>query len=110
MSDSRSVCTSLVKASGEDASRESMESSIFFLLELVFCHILVKETERQMLVKGGLFNITQESCFQHRRYNREGSGSRMCSLTVRELAFPQAVTRSRMDGQIGRHRPVFRAV
>ncbi len=36
-----------------------MESSIFFLLELVFCHKLVKETKRQMLVKGGLFNITQ---------------------------------------------------
>ncbi len=51
MSDSRSVCTSSVKASGEDASRESMESSIHFLLELVFCHILVKETERQILVK-----------------------------------------------------------
>ncbi len=51
MSDSRSVCTSLVKASGEDASRESMESSIFFLLELVLCHILVKETERQVLIK-----------------------------------------------------------
>ncbi len=26
------------------------------------------------------------------------------------LAFPQAGTRSRMVGQIGRHRPVFRAV
>ncbi len=31
MSDSRSVCMSSVKTSGEDASRESMESSIFFL-------------------------------------------------------------------------------
>ncbi len=27
--------------------------------DVTSCHILVKETERQMIVKGGIFNITQ---------------------------------------------------
>ncbi len=49
-----------------------------------------------------VYSIQLRQDFQHRRYNKEGFGSRMYSRTVRKLAFPQAGTRSRTDGQTGR--------
>ncbi len=50
----------LAKASEINRARSSIGAvRIFYFWGLVFCHALVKETERQMLVKGGLFNITQ---------------------------------------------------
>ncbi len=75
-----------------------------------YCHHTGQRDREADASQKEVYSIELRQDFQHSRYNKEGSGSRMYSLTVRKLAFSQAGTRSRMVGQIGRHRPVFRAV